>query len=129
MSIAATPRSAMVDWWTGKTRPADVSARYVTTFNGDPSSGGTENISTITGSSNRVAITSSMAAASSGAAASNADITITASAAAGATVDHLGFYDAQTGGNLIGQCPVTSLTLVTNDSLRIVTGGLSVSIT
>jgi hypothetical protein len=129
MAIVAAVRNSMLDWLTGRTTPASVATRYITTFYGDPQSGGSENISTITGSANRIDMTTAMAAATSGAALSNADITFTTNASAGATVDYVAVYSAITGGTLYATASVTSKTLTTGDSLRIPSGSLSFSIT
>jgi hypothetical protein len=118
----------MLDWLTGKTTPAAVATRYITVFNGDPTSGGTEVINTISGSANRVNMTTAMAVASGGSAASNADITFTNSAVAGATVNYVAEYDAITGGNLMAYTPVTSKTVAIADSLKILSGQLTFAI-
>lgn len=119
----------MLDWLTGVASPVATGTRYLTTFNGDPQGAGSENISTITGSANRIAITADMAAASSGAATNDADITITASAAGAATVDYVAIYDAITGGNLLASTAVTSKSVGVGDSLSVLTGNLDFAIT
>jgi hypothetical protein len=128
-AFVATVRNTMLDWLTGKSTPATVATRYITTYNGDPQGGGAENISTITGSANRIDMTTAMAAASSGSAVSNADITFTSSASAGATVDYIAVFSAITGGTVYASAAVTSKTLTTGDSLKIPSGSLTFSIT
>lgn len=128
-AFVATVRNTMLDWLTGKTTPAAVATRYITTFNGDPQSGGTENINTLTGSANRVNMTTAMAAAAAGSAASNADITFTASAVGAATVNFVAEYDAITGGNLLASVAVTSKAVGIGDSLKILSTFLTFSIT
>lgn len=118
----------MLNWLTGNANPAAVATRYITVFNGDPTSGGTEVINTITGSANRQNMTTAMAAASGGSAASNALITFTTSAVAGATVNYVAEYDAITAGNLLAYTPVTSKTVAIGDGLSILTGNLTFSI-
>lgn len=126
--FVASTINAMLDWLTGKTTPAAVATRYITTFNGNPQSGGTENIATLSGSANRQPITASMAAAAAGVAASNADITFTSSAVAPATVDYVAIYSAVTGGTLMASTPVTSKTVGIGDSLKILSGALTLAI-
>lgn len=118
----------MLDWLTGKATPAAVATRYITVFNGNPTSGGTEVISTLTGSANRINMTAAMAVAAAGVAASNALITFTAAAASGATVDYVAEYDAITGGNLLSYTPVTTKVVAAGDGLSILSGNLTFSI-
>lgn len=118
----------MIDWLTGVASPVATGTRYITTFNGNPQAGGTENINTITGSSNRIAMTASMGASSGGAATNTGVVTFTASAAGSATVDYTAIYDAITGGNLLASTAVTSKSVQTNDSLSIAIGDLDIAI-
>lgn len=124
-----TPINAMLDWLTGQTTPAAAATRYITTFNGDPQGAGTENIATLTGSANRIDMTTAMAAASSGTCVSDTDITFTNSAVGGATVDYVAVYTAITGGTLYASAQVTSKTVGVGDSLKILSGNLTFSIT
>jgi hypothetical protein len=128
-AFTASPRNTMLDWLDGKTNAPAVGTRYITTFNGDPQAGGTENISSLTGSANRINMTTAMAAASGGSAASNADIVFTASSAGSATVDYVAVYDAITGGNLLASAQVTSKSVTLGDSLKILSGNLTFTIT
>jgi len=128
-AFTATPRNAMIDWYTGKTTPAAVATRYISIWNGDPQGAGTEVISTITGSANRQPITASMAAAAAGSAASTANIVFTTSAVGSAVVNFIAIHDAITAGNIIGSVGVTSKTPQVGDSLSILSGNLVVSIT
>jgi hypothetical protein len=128
-AFTATPRNAMIDWYTGKTTPVAVATRYISIWNGDPQGAGTEVISTITGSANRQPITASMAAAAAGSAASIANIVFTASAVGSAVVNFIAIHDAITAGNITGSVGVTSKTPNVGDSLSILTGNLIVSIT
>jgi hypothetical protein len=127
--FTAAVRNSMIDWLTGKTTPAAVATRYITTYNGDPQGGGTENINTITGSANRQAITATMNAASAGAAASASDITFTASAVGAATVNFVAMMSAITGGSVMASVAVTPKSVGIGDSLRILAGNLTVTIT
>lgn len=125
----ASTRNAMLDWLTGEATPAAVGTRYITTFLGDPQGAGAENISTLTGSANRQNMTTAMAAAASGSAASDTDITFTASAVAGATVDYVAVYSAITGGTLMASTQVTSKVVAIGDSLKILATQLTFAIT
>lgn len=127
--FAAASRNSMVDWLTGKTNPAAVATRYITTYNGDPQGAGSENINTITGSANRQAITATMSAASGGSSANAGDITFTNSAVGSATVDFVALMSAITGGSVMASTAVNaSKTVGIGDSLKILTGGLTVGI-
>jgi len=127
--FTASPRNAMLDWLVGNTTPAAVATRYITTYNGDPQGAGSENISTLTGSANRINMTTAMAAAASGSAASDTDIVFTASASGSVTVDYVAVFDAITGGNLLASAAVTSKSVGVGDSLSILSGNLTFSIT
>ncbi len=119
---------ALLDWVTGKTTPAAVATRYITVFNGDPSSGGTEVLNAISGSSNRIDMTTAMAAASGGMAVSNADVVFTASASGAAAVTWVAVYSAITGGTLMAKGQVTPKNVEIGDSLAILSGALTMSI-
>lgn len=127
--FTATAINEMLDWLTGVDDPPAVATRYLTTFNGDPQGAGSENISTLTGSADRIAITADMAAAAAGAATNDADITITASADGAATVDYVAIYDAITAGNLLASTQVTSKSVGVGDSLSVLAGNLDFAIT
>jgi hypothetical protein len=120
--------NTMLDWLTGKTTPAAVAGRFITVFNGDPTSGGTEVIATISGSANRQALTANMGNAAAGVATSTGLITFTNNAAGGATVNFVAIYDAITGGNLMAYTAVTSKTVVAGDGLTIPIGNLTIAI-
>jgi len=110
--------------------PAAPAAVYVALFDGDPAdagSGGTEITNTIKGSTTRTAVTFG-AVADSGAAkqiANSADVTITATAAAGADATHMGIFDAATGGNLLYHGALTAAkTFNTGDEVKFAAGAL-----
>jgi hypothetical protein len=128
-AFVATSLNSMVDWFTGKTTPAAVATRYLTTYSGDPQGAGTENIATITGSANRIAITAAMAAAAAGSSSNTSILTITASAVGAATVDFIAIKDALTAGNTTGSVAVTSKSVGIGDSLTVQVGNLTISIT
>lgn len=127
--FVASSRNAMLDWLTGEASPAAAATRYITVFNGDPQGAGTEVINTITGSANRQNMTTAMAAASGGSAASDTDITFTASAVGTATVDYVAVYSAITGGTLMASTAVSSKSVGIGDSLKILATQLSFAIT
>jgi len=86
----------------------------------------------MTGSANRVAIapaTYFTSAASASAIASVADITFTASSSGAATVTRVSLWDAVTAGNGMSEATVTSKTLTADDSLKILSGNLTFTIT
>lgn len=128
-AFTVTPINEMLDWITGQDTPPTGTTRYITTFLGDPQAGGVENINTLTGSPNRIDMTTAMAVASSGSCVSDADITFTNSAVGGATVDYVGVYTAITGGTLYASAQVTSKTVGIGDSLKILSGNLTFAIT
>lgn len=128
--FVASTINAMLDWLIGETTPAAVATRYITTFNGNPQSGGTENISTLTGSANRINMTTAMAPASAAVAANDTLITFTAAAAGAATVDYVAVYSAITGGTLMASTQVAaSKSVGIGDSLTIAIGALTFTIT
>lgn len=127
--FVASSRNEMLDWLTGEANPPAVATRYITIFDGDPQGAGSEVINTVTGSANRQNMTTAMAAASGGSAASDTDITFTNSAVGAADVDYVAVYDAQTGGNLMASTQVTSKAVGVGDSLKILSGQLTFAIT
>ena len=126
--FTASPRNEMLDWLTGIDDPAATATRYITIFNGDPQGAGSEVINTVTGSPNRQDMTTAMAAAAAGSAASDTDITFTTNAAGAATVNYVAVYDAITAGNLLASASVTSKSITPGDSLKINSGNLTFSI-
>lgn len=127
--FVASVRDEMLDWLTGIADPPATATRYITVFNGDPQGAGVEVISTITGSANRIDMTTAMVVASSGGAASDTDITFTNQAVDDADVDHVAVYDAITGGTLLASAQVNERHIVVGDSLKILIGALSFGIT
>jgi hypothetical protein len=128
--FTASPRNSMLLWLVGKADPSATATRYITTFNGDPQGAGTENLSSLTGSSSRINMTTAMTTSpSSGTLASTSDITFTASASSSATVDYVAVYDNQTAGNLLASASVTSKSITAGDGLKILAGNLTFSIT
>lgn len=93
---------------------------YLALFNGNPNSGGTEASG---GSYARQSCT--FGSASSGSSATTADITFSSMPAT--TVDYVGIYDASTAGNLLYFGSVTSITTNSGDTVKCLTGNLTVS--
>lgn len=122
----------MLNWLVGRTTPTSVSDRFITTFSGDPQSGGVENIASLNGSANRINMTVAMgSAASAGAIASTADIeftTVGSGSIGSATVDHVGVMDAVTGGNVMASAAVVAKNMTANDTLKILAGYLTFEI-
>jgi len=105
----------ILNWTDGTafgTAPTNV---YVALFNGDPTGAGTEITNTIKGSTTRDAITFGAIATSTDFRQfdNSAEITITASASAGATADYAAIYDASTAGNLLWYETLTSSKTIT----------------
>jgi hypothetical protein len=121
----------MLDWIVGKTTPSSVSTRYLSCS--DTSlPGGTEQMNAMNSSTNRIALTAGVywtVAAATHAIASQADITLTASSAGSATIGYVSMWDAITSGNMLSQTSVTSKSLTTGDSLKILSGNLTFTIT
>jgi hypothetical protein len=121
----------LLDWVVGKATPTSVSTRYLTASNASLP-GGTEQMLAMTGSSNRVALTPTTyftVSASSGAIASQADIVFTLSSSGSASVSYISMWTAITGGDLMAQSSVSSKTLTSGDSLKILSGNLTFTIT
>lgn len=121
--------NTMLDWYSGVASAPAAATRYITIFDGEPGAGGTEVISTITGSANRQDMTTAMAAAVSAAAANDTLITFTAAAVGAADVDWVAIYSAITGGTLMGKAAVTPKSIGIGDSLTIQVGALTMGIT
>lgn len=107
---------------------------YLAPYNGNPTSGGTEITNTITGSANRIDLDMNTFNAPSTSGnyrfIDNAsEISITASASAGATFDYVALYDAQTGGNIVVYGALTtSKTVSTEDEVKIEAGELNIRV-
>jgi len=127
-AFTVSPRNAMLDWLVGNANPAATGTRYITTFLGDPQGVGVENIFTLTGSNNRIDMTTAMAASASGVCLSDATITFTNSAAANTSINYVACYDAITGGNLLASAQVVQKDVTTGDSLQILAGNCSFAI-
>lgn len=87
---------------------ASVAVMYLDLFDGDPASGGTSILATITGSATRTNIASSLEINGSGQPVNTAIITVASFALATANVSYAGFYDAASGGTLLMSGPVST---------------------
>ena len=126
--------TAVLNWIRGTAMPTAPSTVYIGVFSDSPGddASGTEITSTITGSANRIAVTFGTVTDASGAGqiANSGTVTITASAAGGGTVSHIGLFDAQTGGNLLYHGALTAPVVVAaGNELKIETGLLKVQLT
>ena len=131
--ITQAYRQAIVNYLRGNGAPTAISNVYIDIYNGDPQSGGTSVLSTVTGSATRPSVASALGAATaaSPSVSSNAStISISASASAGATITHIALFDSATGGNLIASHALTSgsQTVVTGNPVSVPASGLSISI-
>ena len=77
-----------------------VAVLYLDLFSGDPTAGGTSILATVTGSSTRTNVASSVEATATFAE-NTVPIVITSASAATSTVTHIGFYTAASGGTLL----------------------------
>lgn len=106
--------------------PADI---YVALYNGDPTdagSGGTE-VTTTIDASGRKAVTWG---SPSGKAMSNSGDVDFGTADAGATVSHIGLFDASTSGNMVGSFALSpSRSVSTGDPVKFATGDLTFDLT
>ncbi len=124
---ATVTSNVMLDWLTGRATPGAAAARYLSIWNGDPQAAGSEVINTVTGSATRPSV--AFAAASAGSSASNADVTFTTNASAPATVNYVALHTAATAGSVMASCSVTSKAITAGDSLKVLSGNCTVSIT
>ena len=105
-------------------------ARFISTWTGDPQGAGVECTGTVTGGVVRPTITFA-AYTTNQSISSNAVCTITASAAAGNTVNYVGIHSNSSTTNatsLLASVAVTSKTLGVGDALSIPVGNCTISI-
>ena len=107
MDLSDYAAQQLTDWITGVDSMPAATTRYAALFNGDPQGAGSEVTTTIR-PAGRVAITSDMTAADSSGNSSNDAAIDFGDADAGATVTHIGIYDAASGGNLIASDAIAS---------------------
>lgn len=122
-------------WIKGTTFPSALSTVYISLHSGDPGTAGSNNNvqSTITGSANRTAVTTStfstVGSASGGGfqITNNNSVQITTNAAGGATVTYFGVWDAVTGGNFLASGQLTtSVDVVAGDTVQFNAGALAI---
>jgi hypothetical protein len=122
-------------WIKGTTFPAALTTVYIGLHSGDPGTAGTANNvqSTVTGSANRTAITTSsfstVGSATGGGfqITNNTSVQITTNASGSATVTHFGVWDAQTGGNFLASGALTtSVDVVAGDTVQFNAGALAI---
>jgi hypothetical protein len=78
-----------------------------------------------------ISVGGSFGAAANGLSANTAAITVTNGATGGGTITHFAFFDAATGGNLVGSHVLTTGNMVVNtgNAIKVDIGGVSLSIT
>jgi len=113
--ITQAYRQAIVNYLRGNGAPTAISDVFLDLYNGDPQGAGSSVLATLTGSGTRSSVKAALGAASAAdpsVSQNAAQIAVTASAAAGATVTHLAIFDASTAGNLIASKALTGGTQV-----------------
>jgi hypothetical protein len=123
-------RNRLVDYLRGAGAPAAVAGIYLDLFNGDPQAAGTSVLAAVTGSANRLNVTAALGAAVNGVSTNAAVINIITTATGGATVTHMGMYDAAAAGTLLASHALTSgnLVVTTGNAVQINASGLSLAI-
>lgn len=122
-------------WIKGTTFPTALSTVYISLHSGDPGTAGSNNNvqTTITGSANRTAVTTSTFSTVGSAGGGGFQITnnnsvqITTNAAGGATVTYFGVWDAVTGGNFLASGQLTTaVDVVAGDTVQFNAGALAI---
>lgn len=127
--IAIAYRNAIVDYLRGAGLPPAVTDIYLDLYNGDPQSGGTSVLLTITGSSTRMSVTALLSAAASGACTNPAAIPIIAESNGNATITHCAFFNAALNGALVTSSPLDApCTVVVADEVEIPADNLDISL-
>lgn len=131
--VTQSYRQAMVNYLRGNGAPTAIADVFLDIYNGDPQAAGSSVLATVTGSATRSSVKAALGAASaaSPSVSTNAGaITISSSAAAGATISHIALFDASTAGNLIASHALTGGTqnIVTGNPVSVPISGLSISI-
>lgn len=93
---------------------------YLDLFLGNPASGGVSVLSTITGSSTRTNIGSSMGTPTNNIAINTTSITVASSCAGNTNVNFIGFYDAATNGTLLASGRVSATAPFTTEGVAVV---------
>lgn len=126
-AFVAGTSASMLNALTGNTTYT-AATRYIAPFNGDPQGAGTDQMTNLTGAATRPSLTAAVPSTATATATSNADITFTTSSSGSATVNYIAIMDAATGGNVLASASVTSKSITAGDSLKILSGNLTISI-
>lgn len=113
-TIELAYRQAMVNYLRGQGAPTAISDVFLDIFNGDPSSGGTSVLATVTGSATRPSVKAALGAPNSSdpAVSTNAAIfTLTSSASGVGSMAWLALFDAATAGNRVTRAPMSGGTV------------------
>lgn len=121
--------NAVVNYLRGNGAPTAIGDIFLDLFNGDPQSGGSSVLNTLTGSSTRPSIKSAMGASSGGVSQNAALLTVIDPAVAGATVTHVAIYDAATAGNLVASHALSAnQAFVAGNPVQFNAAGLQISL-
>jgi hypothetical protein len=125
--LSGYSKDYLVNWMTGKASFPSAGTRYYSLWNGDPQGAGSEVTSTIR-AAGRIAFTSLMAAASSGAA-SDSTLIDFGNAAGGATISYSACHDASTSGNCLISHAITggAQSITAGNPVRVPVGSQTVT--
>jgi hypothetical protein len=126
-AFVASTSASMLNRLTGNTT-ATTATRYIAPYNGDPQGAGTDQMTNLTGAATRPSMTAAVPSTATATATSNADIVFTASSSGAATVNYVAIMTASTAGSVMASAAVTSKSVTTGDSLKILSGNLTISI-
>jgi hypothetical protein len=111
--VVQTFRQAIANYLRGNGAPTAIAGCFVDLYNGDPQGAGSSVLSTLTGSATRPSAGLGAASAADPSVCTNASqVSFTAAASAGATVTHVAYFTAATGGSLIASQTLTGGTQV-----------------
>jgi hypothetical protein len=127
-AFVASTSAAMLNWLSGNATPAAAATRYIAPYNGDPQGAGTDQMTALTGAATRPSLTAAVPSTATATATSNLDITFTAAASGAATVNFVAIMTAATAGTVMASAAVTSKTVSAGDSLKILSGNLTITI-
>lgn len=131
--ITQAYRQAIVNYLRSNGAPTAISDIFLDIYDGDPQSGGTSVLASVTGSGTRPSVKSALGAATAAtpSVSTNASsFSVTASAAAVNNISHIALFSAATAGTLIGSRALTSgtQTTVIGNPVSIPVSGLSISV-
>lgn len=107
-ALTATYANTILDYLRGAGAPSALSGIFLDLYNGDPQGSGTSVLSAITGSAVRSNLNSALSAAAGGATSNPNQIIVTSNAVGSATVTHVAFFNAATGGALVSSNALTA---------------------